>query len=221
MRRILATLIVLLACLLGLPATATAAPAPLGSGSVLFNPTGGARCTTAFAAVDSASTGYLIAGPGCTGGPSTLLYSGNNVLVGPILATPVPYGGYVVVRVTNTAAWELVPWVDTGSGRLVLTGSVETPVGGSVCLVDRVTGLRCGTIVAKNQTVNFPWGTISGLTRTNICVEPGSLGTAYVTRDQAQGVPLGGSGGCTIGGSSYFQPINKILSAFGLKLFTG
>jgi hypothetical protein len=224
MQRLLAVLTLLLACLLGSPATAiatTSAPAPLGGGSVLFHPSGSGRCTAAFAAYDSTSTGYLIAGPGCTAGTSTLLYSGNNVLVGPIVAAPTPFGGYVVVRVTNTAAWQLVPWLDTGSGRIVIRGSVETPVGGSVCLIDRTTGLRCGTIIAKNVTVAYPWGTVSGLTRTNICVQPGAIGTAYVSGDQAQGVPLGGSGSCTIAGSSYFQPVNKILAAYGLRLLTG
>lgn len=218
MQRLLAVLTVLLACLLGLPAAATAttptAPAPIGGGSLLFTSTG-ARCTAAFAA-RAGSSGYLIAGPGCTGSPSTLVYSGNNVLVGQLTAAST---GYSVVRVTNTTDWQLVGWITTPAGPVHLTGSVESPVGATVCLLSRTTGLRCGTIVAKNQTINYPEGAITGVTRTNICMEPGAI--AFVSGSQAQGVPIGGSGSCSSGGISFFLPINRILSTYGLALLTG
>lgn len=230
MQRLLAVLTVLLACLLGLPAAATAtpqatpqattpAPAPIGGGSLLFT-SAGARCTAAFAA-RAGSTGYLIAGPGCSGPPSTLVYSGNNVLVGQITAAQAPPRGYSIVRVTNTVDWQLVGWIDTGVGRVSISGSAETPVGGSVCLLSRAGGMRCGTIVAKNQTITFPEGVITGLTRTNICIEAGSRPIAFVSGRQAQGVPIGGSGSCASGGNSFFQPINRILSTHGLTLLTG
>jgi hypothetical protein len=220
--RLLATLAVLLACLFTLPATAGAtelAPAPLGSGSLLFNPTTSARCTAAFAA-KSGTTGYLITGPGCAS-PGLTLYSGNNVVVGPVVATPFPQGGHSIVRVTNTAAWVLVPWINTPSGRIVIRGSRETPVGGTVCLLGRVSGWHCGIITAKNITVTFPWGTVTGLTRTTVCVEPGDAGAAFLTGDQAQGVLFGGTGNCRTGGVSYFKPINPILAPYGLTLLTG
>ncbi|HEY0453029.1 S1 family peptidase [Actinophytocola sp.] len=217
MRRLLATLTVLAACLFGLPATATAAPAPLGGGSILFSIGGTARCTAAFAATGG-STGYLVTGPGCSGGMPTQLYSGNNVLVGPVVSASA--SGVTLVKVTNTAAWTLVAWIPVGSGRLVVAGSAETPVGGSVCLIDRVLGFQCGTVTAKNQTVSFPGGVVSGLTRTTICMSAGSA-VAFVSGNQAQGVPIGGSGSCPTGGVSYFLPINPLLSGYGLMLLTG
>jgi len=182
MQRLLAVLTVLLACLLGLPAAATAtqaAPAPIGGGSLLFT-SSGARCTAAFAA-RAGATGYLIAGPGCSGSLSTLVYSGNNVLVGQISAAP-SSGGYTIVRVTNTTDWQLVGWITTPAGPVHISGSTEAPVGGSVCLLSRTTGVRCGTIVAKNQTVNYPEGVITGLTRTNICMEPARTAAASSSR---------------------------------------
>jgi hypothetical protein len=207
MRRLLTTLTVLAACLLGLPATAAAAT-PIGGGSVLST-LGGARCTAGFAAT-SGSAGYLIAGPGCPAGD---LYIGG-VLVGPGTAG----AGYSVVQVTNTAAWTLVPWVD---GSVTIGGSRPTPVGGSVCLIDTRTGTRCGAVTAVNQTINFPEGVLTGLTRTSICLQPGGGAVAYLSGDQAQGVPVGGSGSCGSGGQSYFKPVNPILSAYGLTLLTG
>ena len=36
-----------------------------------------------------------------------------------------------------------------------------------------------------------------------------------------QGVTSGGSGNCSSGGTTYFQPVNEILSVYGLTLVTG
>lgn len=211
MRRILATLTVLVACLLGLPGTAHAGPAPLGGNSALF--TGGipsGSCRASFAAT-SGSTGYLIAGPACPATVGTLLYSGDNVLVGPVANAD---GGVVLVEVTNTTDWELVSWVPSGGVPVSIRGSAEAPVGGTVCLYGTTTGVYCGSITAKNQTVHFPQGSLTGLTRTNLCLEPGAV--AFVSGDQAQGVPIGGSG-CV----SYFRPVNQVLAAHRLMLVTG
>jgi hypothetical protein len=215
MRRLLATLTVLVACLLALPATASAAPAPIGGGSALFTLAGG-HCTAAFAAT-GAGHGHLIAGPGC-GTTLTDVYSGANILVGPMIGATQAYSA---ARVTNTAAWTLVPWIDSGAGKVTITGSQQTPIGGAVCLIDRRLGTHCGSITAINQTVSFPGGVVTGLTRTNVCMEPGGTPVAFVSGSQAQGVPLGGTGSCAAGGSSFFTPVNRILSTYGLTLFTG
>jgi streptogrisin C len=211
MRRILATLTVLAAFLFGLPTTAHAAPAPLGGGSDLFTAGGpSGRCSASFAATGGAA-GYLIAGPACPATVGTLLYSGNQVLVGPVASAQ---NGVVLVEVTNTTDWELVSWVPFGGIDVAIRGSAEAPVGGTVCLISRTTGKSCGSITAKNQTVHFPEGSLTGLTRTTICLEPG--GVAFISGDQAQGVPIGG-GGCV----SYFRPINQVLATYGLALLTG
>jgi streptogrisin C len=75
-------------------------------------------------------------------------------------------------------------------------------------------------VQAKNSTVNYPQGTVTGLTRTNACAEPGDSGGSWLSGAQAQGVTSGGSGNCTSGGTTYFQPVNEILSAYGLTLTT-
>lgn len=218
MRRLLATLTAMLLCVLGLPATAGATDAaarPLGGGSVLVNPIGNDQCRASFAAVNG-PTWYLVTGPGCADSPGAQLYSGASTLVGRVVhASP----AYAVVHVTNTTDWYLVPWIGIGGERLVIGGAKETPVGGSVCLIDHALGYQCGTVLAKNETVWFAGGAITGLTRTNICAS--SRAVAYVTRDQAQGVPIGGSGVCTTSGTSWFTPIGPILARHQLTLLTG
>lgn len=222
--RLLAVLTALLACLLSVPATATADPAaaartPLGSGSMLYTSSGG-RCFASFAAT-SDGTGYLITGP--CGGPGTTIYGrigDRYVVIGPIVASQ--FASMVaVVRVANTTDWVLVPTVPTGSGSIVLKGSVEAPIGATVCRFGYFTGWRCGTVLAKNMTITFPHGTVYGVTRTSACAEQGEAGAAFVHGDQAQGVLIGVSGGCSTGGDSYFLPINRILSTYGLTLLTG
>jgi streptogrisin C len=76
-------------------------------------------------------------------------------------------------------------------------------------------------VQAKNQTVNYQQGSVSGLTQTNACAEPGDSGGSWVSGTQAQGVTSGGSGNCTSGGTTYFQPVNEILSVYGVSLITG
>jgi streptogrisin C len=211
-------------CVLGVPTIAHAAVEPLGSGTVLFNlfGPGNRQCTAAFAATDG-DTGFLVAGPTCSSGDLWASNSaGNPVLVGTGSATALPYNGWTLVKVTNKSDWELVPYVPAGKDKIVLTGSKETPVGGKVCHAGAATGLRCGTVDATDQTVVFPWGTATGVTRTSICAGSRDLGAAYLTDDQAQGIPLGGGSDiCTTPGASYFVPINPILDKFGLKLITG
>lgn len=216
MRRFLAVLLSLLACLLGLPATAHATPAPIGGGSVLFTLGGDLRCTAAFAATGG-GYGHLIVGPGCSGVGATNLYSGSNVLVGPVVAETL---AYAVVRVTNTAAWTLHGGIDTGSVHHTITSLKTAPVGSSVCLIQRMTGFHCGTVTAVNQTVAYPQGTVTGLSRTNICLEPGLGPIAFISGDRAVGVPFG-SGSCSSGGYGYFTPITRILSTYGLALMAG
>jgi hypothetical protein len=222
MRRLLAALTLTAACLLGLPATTQAVPAPepLGGGDLLYDPTGAmTQCLASFAAV-SGSDWYLVAGRGCGSSPGTDLYgdiTGNAmVLVGTVVSAQ---PGYTIVHVTNTTDWELVGWIESRSGRLPVSGSAETPIGGPVCLVDHNLGTRCGTVLARNETISVPPGVITGLTRTNICASPRAV--AYVSGGDAQGVPIGGSGICTTPGRSWFTPINTILARHRLALLKG
>ncbi|CAM5324764.1 Serine protease OS=Streptomyces microflavus OX=1919 GN=Smic_34700 PE=3 SV=1 [Streptomyces microflavus] len=58
------------------------------------------------------------------------------------------------------------------------------------------------------------------MTRTSVCAEPGDSGGSYISGSQAQGVTSGGSGNCSSGGTTYFQPLLPALRAYGLTLAT-
>ncbi|GAA1948757.1 S1 family peptidase [Amycolatopsis minnesotensis] len=209
---------VFLALCLAVPSTAHAgAPAPLGGGSPLES-SAPSRCTAGFAAVAGAS-GSLIATGAC-GKPGDTIRSGGR-LVGVVSAAQFPPNGAIVIRVTNTTDWRLVGSIPPADSKVTITGSAEAPIGAPVCKYGVTTGWRCGVIQAKNQTINFPDGTMTGLTRTNVCAEPGDGGGPFVSGTQAQGVLIGGTGNCAGGGTSYFLPVNPVLSAYGLTILTG
>lgn len=115
-----------------------------------------------------------------------------------------------------------------GNGDVTVRGGTEAAVGAAICRSGRTSGWRCGTIEAKNQTVNYSSGeTILNLTRTTACSEGGDSGGSFITGPgQAQGVLSGGSGSCkgklpNKRTRSYYQPLLPILQAYNLSLRTG
>ncbi|MEU7136472.1 S1 family peptidase [Streptomyces sp. NPDC046261] len=77
------------------------------------------------------------------------------------------------------------------------------------------TGLKSGTVTGLNATVNFPEGQVRGLIQTNVCAEPGDSGGPLFSGSDAIGLTSGGTGNCTDGGTTYFQPVVEALTAYG------
>lgn len=177
------------------------------------------RCSIGFSA-RSASTGrsYVITAGHCTqlGGTWTGF---NGVTIGGVAASNFPGTDYGAINVNSTATWRPSGQV---AGLTTVTGSTAAAVGASTCRSGSTTGVHCGTIQAKNATVNYGGGNIvNGLTQTNACAEPGDSGGSFTSGAQAQGMTSGGSGNCTSGGTTFFQPVNAALSRYGLTLVTG
>ncbi|RBQ20678.1 S1 family peptidase [Spongiactinospora rosea] len=101
-----------------------------------------------------------------------------------------------------------------------IAGSTEAQPGSSACSLGVTVGARCGTIQQYNATINYPDGTVTGLIRASVCSAPGDSGAPLVAGNQAQGVLSGGTGNCSTGGASYYQPINEVLAVYGLTLLT-
>ena len=127
----------------------------------------------------------------------------------------------------NDYAWVATPdhtpvgqVMDYSGGTVAVKGSTQAAVGATVCRSGSTTGWHCGQIQGYNSTVRYPQGSVSGLIRTNVCAEPGDSGGSLLAGNQAQGVTSGGSGDCTSGGTTYFQPVNEILQTYGLRLLT-
>ncbi|WP_329108814.1 S1 family peptidase [Micromonospora sp. NBC_01699] len=176
---------------------------------------GGGRCSIGF----SVNGGFVTAGH--CGRSGQAVQGSNGVAAGSFAGSSFPGNDYAWVR-TN-ANWVPRGVVNrySGSTTVAVRGSTESAVGASICRSGSTTGWRCGTVQAKNQTVNYSQGSVGGLTRTNACAEPGDSGGSWLSGNQAQGVTSGGSGNCSSGGTTYFQPVREILSAYGLSLVLG
>ncbi|QLH24973.1 S1 family peptidase [Streptomyces sp. Rer75] len=195
-------------------------PAPLydlrGGEAYYINAT--ARCSVGFSVTQDTQAGFVTAGHCGDAGDTTTGF--NRVAQGTFQGSVFPRSDYAWVA-TN-ADWKPTPLVvGPDSTTITVTGSQEAPVGSSVCRSGSTTGWHCGTIQQHNTSVVYPEGTIRGVTRTNVCAEPGDSGGSFVSGTEAQGVLSGGSGNCTVGGTTYHQPVNPILSAYGLTLTTG
>ncbi|WP_017627521.1 S1 family peptidase [Nocardiopsis chromatogenes] len=176
--------------------------------------TGGGRCSIGFAT----ETGFVTAGH--CGAAGTRVGSQDGSGTGTV--TDAEFPGADMAAVETDDGWTPTPAVnDYAGGTVAVAGSEEAPEGASVCRSGSTTGWHCGTIQAKNQSVSYPQGTVNGLTQTDVCAEPGDSGGSWLSDDQAQGVTSGGSGDCTSGGTTFFQPVNPILEAYGVTLLTG
>lgn len=169
----------------------------------------GTRCSVGF----SVNGGFVTAGHCGRTGATTSQPSGQ------FAGSSFPGNDYAWVRVG--AGNTMVGAVNNYSGgRVAVAGSQDAAVGSTVCRSGSTTGWHCGTIQARNASVTYPEGTITGLIRTNVCAEPGDSGGSLLAGNQAQGVTSGGSGNCRSGGTTFFQPVNEILQAYGLTLVT-
>jgi streptogrisin C len=198
-----------------------ARPAPRAElhGGDTITSSSGERCSVGFNAI-SGGTRYIITAGHCTemGG----IWSGpDGRAIGPVAKSSFPGHDFGLVEVTSQS-WEQTHDIETDSGYLTVTGTKAAPVGSSVCMSGSVSGYHCGRVKAIGETVNYGGGdVVQGLTRTTICAEAGDSGGPFVSGTQAQGTLSGGTGGCTLGGQSYFQPIDVVLSTYGLTLVTG
>ncbi|MEV6637640.1 ricin-type beta-trefoil lectin domain protein [Actinoplanes sp. NPDC051470] len=174
---------------------------------------GNTLCSVGF----SVAGGFVTAGHCGGAGSPTLGY--NNVAQGTFAGSSFPGNDYAWVRTNGN--WVSQPWVNNYSGgNVTVAGSQDAAVGSSICRSGRTTGWRCGTLLGRNETVTYPQGSVSGLSRSNACAEPGDSGGSWISGNQAQGVTSGGSGNCTSGATMWFQPVNEILGVYGLSLTT-
>ncbi|MER7759114.1 carbohydrate-binding protein [Streptomyces sp. NPDC097619] len=195
------------------------APKPLYDlrGGDAYYMNGSGRCSVGFPITRGTTQGFATAGHCGRAGTSTSGF--NQVAQGSFQASVFP-GNDMAWVATNTN-WTATPYVKgSGGANVQVTGSVLQAVGASVCRSGSTTGWHCGTIQQHNTSVTYPEGTISGVTRTTVCAEPGDSGGSYISGSQAQGVTSGGSGNCSSGGTTFFQPLNPILQNYGLTLKT-
>ncbi|MFE5847514.1 carbohydrate-binding protein, partial [Streptomyces niveus] len=199
--------------------TSTDRPRPLYDirGGDAYYMNGSGRCSVGFAVTKGTQQGFATAGH--CGRPGTTTSGYNQVAQGSFHASTFP--GRDTAWVATNTNWTSTPYVKgQDAANVQVAGSTQSPVGASVCRSGSTTGWHCGVIQQHNTSVTYPEGTISGVTRTTVCAEPGDSGGSYISGSQAQGVTSGGSGNCSSGGTTFYQPINPLLQAYALTLKT-
>ena len=169
---------------------------------------GSSRCSVGFAVTG----GFVSAGHCGSVGSSASEPSGT------FEVSEFPGSDYSYVSVDSDTPVGVVD--DYAGGTVAVEGSSPAAVGAAVCRSGSTTGWHCGTIEALNATVNYAEGSVSGLIQTDVCAEPGDSGGSLLAGSQAQGMTSGGSGNCSSGGQTFFQPVGEALSAAGVSLLT-
>ncbi|GAA3757047.1 S1 family peptidase [Streptomyces tremellae] len=100
-----------------------------------------------------------------------------------------------------------------------ITGAGDATVGMEVSRSGSTTHVHDGTVTGLDATVNYGNGdVVNGLIQTDVCAEPGDSGGSLFSGSTAIGLTSGGSGDCTSGGETFFQPVPAALSAFGAEI---
>ncbi|PPA57349.1 S1 family peptidase [Micromonospora chalcea] len=179
---------------------------------------GGGRCSLGFN-VRSGSTYYFLTAGHCTNiGSTWYSNSSRTTVLGTRTGTSFPGNDYGIVRHSNSANAAGNVSLYNGSTQDI-TSAGNAYVGQSVRRSGSTTGVKSGSVTALNATVNYAEGSVSGLIRTTVCAEPGDSGGSLFAGTTALGLTSGGSGNCSSGGTTYFQPVTEPLSVYGVSVF--
>ncbi|HET6740168.1 MAG TPA: S1 family peptidase [Kribbella sp.] len=177
------------------------------------------RCSLGFN-VRSGSTYYFLTAGHC-GNIASSWYanSAKTTLLGTTYGSSFPGNDYAIVKY-STSYTNHPGTVDLYNGSSQdITSAGNATVGQAVKRSGSTTGVHSGSVTGVNATVNYAEGTVTGLIRTNVCAEGGDSGGALFAGTKALGLTSGGSGNCSSGGTTYFQPVTEALSRYGVSVY--
>ncbi|MEV5319598.1 S1 family peptidase [Streptomyces sp. NPDC052687] len=189
-------------------------------GDAIFG--GGARCSLGFNVTAGDGTPAFLTAGHCGVAAAEWSDAQGGAPIGTVDQAVFPgQGDFALVKYDDPATQ--APSEVNAEGQAVpILQAAEATVGQEVFRMGSTTGLADGTVTGLDATVNYPEGTVTGLIQTNVCAEPGDSGGSMFTQDGlALGLTSGGSGDCTAGGETFFQPVTTALEAVGATLGEG
>ncbi|MFZ3495402.1 S1 family peptidase [Streptomyces sp. 5.8] len=178
----------------------------LGPGDAIYG--GGYRCSAAFNVVSGSTYSFLTAGHCGNVVKTWYTNSAQSTLIGPTVGSSFPGNDYALVRYDNAS-------LSHPGGFTAANAYVGEPVKRS----GSTTGTKSGTVTALNATVHYSGGgTVRGMIQTNVCAEPGDSGGALYDGTKALGITSGGSGNCSVGGTTFYQPVPEALAKYRVSL---
>ncbi len=180
---------------------------------------GGGRCSLGFN-VRSGSTYYALTAGHCTEiGSTWYTNSAQTTTLGTRAGSSFPTNDYGLIRHSNASAADGRVYLYNGSYQDI-TSAANPSVGQAVKRSGSTTGVHSGTVTGLNATVNYGGGdVVYGMIQTNVCAEPGDSGGSLFAGSTALGLTSGGSGNCSSGGTTFFQPVVEALNAYGVSVF--
>ncbi|MEU4499617.1 S1 family peptidase [Streptomyces sp. NPDC023998] len=177
---------------------------------------GSGRCSLGFNVVKDGQPFFITAGH-CTESISTWSDSSGKE-IGQNADSSFPDNDFGLVKYTSDVAHPSEVNLYNGSTQAI-TKAGEATVGMKVTRSGSTTQVHDGEVTGLDATVNYGNGDIvNGLIQTTVCAEPGDSGGSLFAGDTAIGLTSGGSGDCSSGGETFFQPVTEALSAFGAEI---
>jgi streptogrisin B len=179
----------------------------LSAGDAIYG--GQYRCSLGFNVVKG-GTYYLLTAGHC-GKVANTWYSdsAHRTLIGATVGASFPGNDYALVRYDNTSLSH--PGGFTAANAFV---------GEQVKRTGSTTGTHSGTVTALNVTVRYQGGgTVRGMIQTTVCAEPGDSGGPLYDGTRALGITSGGSGNCSSGGTTFYQPVPEAAKKYGVTVY--
>jgi S1-C subfamily serine protease len=173
------------------------------------------RCSLGFNVV-SGSTHYFLTAGHCGNVETTWWTStSHGTLLGDTVDSQFPGTDYALVQYDPS----YTDYPGTVGGQDI-THAADAFVGETVTHRGSTTGVHSGTVSALGVTVHYSSGeTVDGLIQTDVCAEGGDSGGSLYDGDAAVGLTSGGSGDCTNGGTTFFQPVTAALANYNVQVY--
>jgi streptogrisin D len=187
----------------------------IAGGDAIEDPSIG-RCSLGFNVTVNGQPAFITAGH-CTAEITNWSDSSGNV-IGKTAESDFPTTDYGLV--TYTSDTDHPSEVDLYNGSTQpITKAGDATVGEKVERSGSTSQVHSGTVTGLDATVDYGNGdVVNGLIDTDVCAEPGDSGGSLFDGSTALGMTSGGSGDCTSGGETFFQPVPAALQAFGAQI---
>ncbi|MGW0777883.1 S1 family peptidase [Streptomyces sp. NPDC002835] len=178
---------------------------------------GGGRCSLGFNVVKDGEPHFITAGH-CGQSGSEWSDSAGGAAIGTMVDSQFPGNDFALVKYDGAAEHPSEVNLYDGSTQAI-TQAGDATVGMQVTRSGSTTQVHDGEVTGLDATVNYGNGDIvEGLIQTNVCAEPGDSGGSLFSGDTAIGLTSGGSGDCSSGGETFFQPVTEALSVLGADI---
>ncbi|MFG3498322.1 S1 family peptidase [Streptomyces sp. NPDC047928] len=179
--------------------------------------TGGGRCSLGFNVVKDGEPHFVTAGH-CGDTGSKWAESQGGPAVGTMVDSQFPGNDFALVKYDREVERPSAVNLYDG-GAQEIRQAAEATVGMKVTRSGSTTQVHEGEVTGLDATVNYGNGqVVEGLIQTSVCAEPGDSGGSLFSGDAAIGLTSGGSGDCSSGGVTFFQPVTEALAEYGAQI---